>query len=121
MKKHSLFRSFGYALRGIKFTLKNERNFQIELFAFLLNVLLIFWLPLKSWEIVAILGACFLVLVAELINTAIEKLCDFVQPTYHIKIKMVKDISAGAVLITAFMALILGIIIYFPHLKSWIF
>ncbi len=55
-----------------------------------------------------------MVLVAESLNTGIEKLCDFVHPDYHKKIGFIKDISAGAATFAAIIAVIIGLIIYLP-------
>jgi diacylglycerol kinase (ATP) len=58
-----------------------------------------------------------MVLVAESLNTAIEKLCDFVHPDFHKRIGFIKDISAGAATFAALIAVIIGILIYFPKLS----
>lgn len=67
-----------------------------------------------EWLIQSLMIA--VVLVAESLNTAIEKLCDFVQPNYDRKIKVIKDISAGAVGIAALISLVVGGIIYIPKI-----
>ncbi|GAB7086167.1 diacylglycerol kinase [Marinifilum fragile] len=67
-------------------------------------------------EIVAVLFSIGFVVVAELFNTAIENLCDFVQPNDHKQIKKIKDISAAAVLLSAITAFLIGFIIYLPRL-----
>lgn len=95
---------------------KSERNFQIEILALLVNVFLILYFELTVIGTTLILVVCFLVLVMEVMNTSIEKLADFVEPKYHPQIGIVKDISAGAVLLAAILALIVGFIIYRPYI-----
>lgn len=92
--------------------LKSERNFKIELLALLINLTLIVHLKLSTTDAAIIFGVCFLVLIAETINTAIEKLCDFVEPKLNEKIGLIKDLAAASVLIAAALAIIVGVLIY---------
>lgn len=115
MRKPSLYKSFGNAFRGIFFALQHERNFKIEISATLLNIALIFYLSLSTLQAFMVLMACALVLVAEAFNTALEKLCDVIQPEYDSRIKIIKDASAGAVLLATFFAVIIGFIVYLPY------
>lgn len=112
MKKPPLYKSVWNSVRGIIWMLKNERNFQLEILAFLVNLFLMVYLQLSTFDAVIIFLVCFSVLSLEIINTAIEKLCDMVQPEYDVRIKIIKDISAGAVLIAAISAVIAGFLIY---------
>lgn len=98
MKKQNLLNSFKNAFQGIKIIMKKERNFQIHLMGFFMNLGLIFLLALDTIEIVLILGVSFLVLITEIFNTVIERLCDIVQPNIDSRIGEIKDISAGTVL-----------------------
>ena len=63
-------------------------------------------------------AAIIFVIVAELFNTVIEHICDFIQPNYSKKIKIIKDISAAAVLISVLNAIIIGCIVFIPHLMG---
>lgn len=112
MRKPPLHKSFLNALRGVAAMIKTERNFQIELLAFFVNLLLIFYLQLNSTDAVLILLVSFAVLSAEIFNTAIEKICDIIQPDFDKRIGFIKDISAGAVILTTIAAVIVGVIIY---------
>lgn len=78
--------------------------------------LLGWFLEISSFEWLAQTLAIGLVLVAEGLNTAIEKLCDFVHQEWHTEIGRIKDIAAGAVTIAALVAIIVGLIIYLPRL-----
>jgi diacylglycerol kinase (ATP) len=114
MKK--FIRGFGYAFKGIGYSAKTQLNFRVHLVAMLLAVFLGYALHITVNEWQWIILCITLVLVAELFNTAIEFLTDLVSPNYNELAGHVKDISAGAVLITALFALITGIIIFLPKL-----
>jgi Diacylglycerol kinase len=105
--------SFKHALRGLKIVVKEEDNAKIHLGIGIIMYILSAVLKLKKMEIVAVLFSIGFVVVAELFNTAIENLCDFVQPNDH---KKIKDISAAAVLLSAITAFLVGLIIYLPRL-----
>ena len=92
--------------------LRTERNFQIEVFALIINLFLIVFLQLSQYDAAVILMSCFAVLSAEILNTAIEKICDIIQPEYDGRIKFIKDISAGAVLILAISSVFVGVLVY---------
>ena len=112
MKKPPFYKSLLYSIKGIFWMLKSERNFQLEVFALLINLFLIVYFKLNSTDVALILLVCFLVLIAETINTAIEKICDFVEPNFNKKIGLIKDIAAGAVILATFLSIIVGILVY---------
>lgn len=118
--KHHIFRSFGYAWKGIRSALRSERNFQFHLFTTLFVCLLGFILQLSTAEWVAIVLCIGLVLTAELLNTAIEKVVDLISPEWNEKAGCIKDIAAGAVLIASATALITGLIIFIPKFLAFI-
>lgn len=119
MRKPPLYKSFLYAMRGIGHMVKHERNFKIELAALALNIVLIFFLTVSPADASVLLLICSAVLAAELMNTAVEKLCDFIHPEFHVKIGLIKDISAGAVMLLALTALIIALIIYPKYLCEY--
>ncbi|MDR2206830.1 MAG: diacylglycerol kinase [Flavobacteriaceae bacterium] len=100
------------AIKGLIWILKNERNFQIEVFAFIINLFLIVFLKLSIVDSMLIFVVCFGVLITEIINTAIEKICDVVQPNYDERIKIIKDISAAAVVLSVVCAVTIGGLVY---------
>ncbi|PWN67542.1 diacylglycerol kinase [Chryseobacterium oncorhynchi] len=112
MQKPPLHKSFLNAFRGVFAMIKTERNFQIEFLAFLINVFLIFYLKLSNLDAAIILLASLGVLSAEIFNTAIEKICDIIQPNFDKRIGFIKDISAGAVVLVAAVSVVIGILIY---------
>ena len=115
MKK--LMRSFGYAFKGIGYAAKTQLNFRVHLIATTLACCLGYALNITTNEWLWLILCVALVLTAELFNTAIEFLTDLVSPGYNELAGHVKDISAGAVLVTAFFALITGAIIFLPRLQ----
>ena len=112
MKKPPFYKSLLYSIKGIFWMLKSERNFQLEVFALIINLFLIVYFKLNSTDIALILLVCFLVLIAETINTAIEKICDFVEPNFNKKIGIIKDISAGAVILATLLSIFVGVLVY---------
>jgi len=108
--------SFRYALAGIRLAWAGEMNFRIEVFCALL-VLAFGWLVrLSPVEFAIVVAGIALVLTAEVINTALEELCDKFQPSHDPHIARIKDLAAAAVLLASLGALIIGIIIFIPHL-----
>lgn len=120
MKKGNIKDSFRHAADGIIATTKNERNMRIH-WLILLAVLLagvILKLSKMEWMICILLFA--LVLAGELFNTAIEAVVDLIMPEENHLAKKAKDAAAGAVLILAIGAAIIGIIIFAPKILSFI-
>ncbi len=113
-------RSFGFAWAGLKFVFSTQRNFRIHLLMAALVILLGIGLHISTMEWLVVLICIAFVLFAELINTAIEKLCDVVQQEIHPQIKLVKDIAAGAVLASAVMSAVIGVIIFLPRIIYFI-
>ena len=104
--------SFKYALNGLWHLWKTEINFRIHIFASI-TVTTLGWLveiTRTKWLIIIICVG--IVLGAEAFNSAIERICDLVSPGKNIQIKIIKDISAAAVLIVSVMAAIIGLFIF---------
>ena len=109
-------KSFGYAFKGIASLIKKEHNAWIHCTAIGVVTLAGFYFGITptEWCIVVL---CFgLVLAAEGFNTAIERLVDLVSPEYHPIAGDVKDVAAGAVLICAIAAAIVGMIVFIPYM-----
>tara|TARA_Y100000034_G_scaffold137038_1_gene219131 strand:- start:58661 stop:59038 length:378 start_codon:yes stop_codon:yes gene_type:complete len=109
-------KSFKYAFKGFKLLLLKEGNFQVQFLVAIIAIVLGFVFDISSTEWMIQLGAIGLVLVAEGLNTSIEKLADFVHKENHPKIGVVKDISAGACLIASCIGLAIGLILYLPKI-----
>ena len=101
-----LFKSFRYAFRGLKYALKNEQNFQIEVLAGFFVVILMFLFPTRALEKIALFIVIFAILVIELINSMCERIVNMLKPRVHPYAQLVKDIMAAAVLLSSIGALI---------------
>ena len=107
-------KSIGYAFKGAILLLKTESSLKIQFVIALLVTAAGFIFDITSNEWVIQLLAIGMVMSTEGINTAIEKIADFIHPEYHNKIGLIKDIAAGAVFIASVFASIIGLIIYIP-------
>lgn len=109
-------KAFGYALTGLVVFFRHERNGQIQVtMAFIVVVLgIVLHVSKLDWMLLA--GCIALVLSLEMINSAIEKLCNLVHPTYHPAVKIVKDMTAGAVLWASAFSAIIGAVIFLPKI-----
>jgi len=111
-------KSFVPAYQGILFIIKNEKNTWIHLLASIVAVFLIFLLKLNYIESLFFLSAIFLVWIAEIFNSAIEYTLDFIHPANDSKIKIIKDISAAGVLLSAVYAVIVAIIMIISKIST---
>jgi len=110
----SRIQSFGYALKGWQELLTSEPNAVLHIIAAAIAVTLGWYLHINATEWLFVVLAIVLVFAAELFNTALEVLCNFVEPERHPQIKKIKDLSAGAVLMLSIGALLIGLIIFIP-------
>lgn len=107
-------KSFKYAVEGIFSAFKTELNMQVHLCMMMLVILcgIIFDITLDEWQLCIILFG--IVIGAEIFNTAIETVVDLVMPNINEKAKLAKDLSAGAVLVIAISAAVVGLTIFVP-------
>ncbi|HRU33186.1 MAG TPA: diacylglycerol kinase [bacterium] len=117
-KTRPLHESIDLAVDGIISALREERNFRIEIISAGAVVACGIILNLTRIELAILSLVIAVVLSAELFNTAIEKLLDMVNNNYDPKIKFIKDVSAGAVLLTAVFSVVVGYLIFYPHLET---
>jgi diacylglycerol kinase (ATP) len=110
-----LINSFGFAIRGFRAAISTQPNLRIHLVASLVVIALGFILSVTVLEWCVLLLCIGLVISAELFNTAIEKVVDMVSPEWNDKAGRVKDIAAAAVLVLAFISLVIGCIIFGKH------
>lgn len=111
--------SFRYALNGIVYALKTERNLRFHVFFAFLVVEVSFFFGLNKVEWAVVLFAIAAVISAELFNTAIENLVDMVSPEYREPAGKVKDIASGAVLFVVFIAVVIGLVIFCRISLPW--
>lgn len=111
-KKHQI--GFVYAWNGLVAAAKTEKNLQIHLIVAVLVVLAGFYFRVSVVEWTLLIIVIGFVLMAELTNTAIEKMIDYLKPEIHPVAMFIKDIAAGSVLIAAVTAVAIGIIVFIP-------
>lgn len=107
-------KSLKYAFKGFWLLIKTEASIKVQFILGILVTVLGLVMDLSTTEWLFQTLAIGLVLTSESLNTAIEKLCDFVNPNYNERIGFIKDIAAGAVTFAALFAIIIGLIIYLP-------
>ncbi len=107
-------RSFKHAVRGVRIFFGTTPNASIHLCAIVIVVFLGFYLEVSPLEWLSLVLVMGLVLVAEAFNTAIEIDINLTSPDYHPYARDTKDVAAGAVLITAMIAVIVGFIVFLP-------
>lgn len=112
-------RSFGYAWQGIRCCVGKEQNLSFHFIATVCVMVAGFCFGITRSEWMAIVICIGLVIAAELFNSAIERLVDLVSPQRHPVAGQVKDIAAGAVLVCALAAMVVGLIIFVPYLTRF--
>ena len=108
------------AINGMFFLLKNEEAIKVQSFVFLIIIALGFYFEISSKEWIIHIILIGFILTTEALNTVAEKICDLINPKYDERIKLIKDISAGAVSFAVLSSLIILLIIYFPYIKQLI-
>jgi diacylglycerol kinase (ATP) len=112
----ALIKSFAYAIEGIAFTVRTQRNMAVHVLAAIIVCGAGWLLEIRADDWRWLCVSIGLVWCAELINSAIEFLCDIVMPQHHESVKRAKDIAAGAVLVCALIAVIIGVLTFYPYL-----
>ncbi|MBE8715347.1 diacylglycerol kinase family protein [Sphingobacterium hungaricum] len=106
--------SFSYAINGLKTLWIEEHNARIHFFLAISVILMGLYFKITIYDWMAVFFAIGFVLVTEIINTAIENISDFISAERDNRIKKIKDISAGAVLISSITAFIIGLLVFAP-------
>jgi undecaprenol kinase len=117
MDFNKFFKSFHYALQGVKSAF-GEQNMRVHLLGAICALITAFLTKLSTLEWCILVLVIALVFAAEMFNTAIEKVVDLASPEFHPLAKAAKDIAAGAVLVIACMSVIIGILIFIPKWMS---
>ena len=117
MKIRSIIDSFNHAVTGIIMAMKTEKNLRFQYIAAIIVIIFSLFLDFTRLEFLILLFAISLVVVAEMVNTAIEKTIDLITKEYHPFAKIAKDIAAGAVLIAALNSLVVGYLLFFDRLN----
>jgi len=110
--------SFGFACNGLRILLKEEHNAWIHSISAIVAIIAGLFFQITTFEWVSIIFSIGFVICSELINTAIENMCDHITLEKHDTIKKIKDLSAASVFISAITALIVGLIVFVPKILS---
>jgi diacylglycerol kinase len=110
-----LIDSFKYAMNGLVIVFREERNFKIHIIASIVVIILAAYLEVSNQDFAILVIAIALVLIAEVFNTVVESILDFISPEYDFNVKKIKDLAAGAVFLAATFAIIIGVLVFSPH------
>ena len=110
-----LFKSFVYAFRGLFKTWREEQNLQIQSAAGLVVIFLGWYFKIENWEWLILILVIGLVILMELVNSAVERITDVLKPRLDSYVKEIKDIMAAAVMLASVIAVIIGLIIFLPY------
>ena len=113
-----LLKSFTYAFRGLGKTLKEEQNLQIQSIAGLVVIILGWYFRIEVEEWLILILVIGLVILMEIINSAIERITDVLKPRLDNYVKEIKDIMAAAVMLASVIAVTVGLIIFLPYLTQ---
>ena len=113
---HGFFASCGYAWRGISFAIRSQRNFRIHVIAAVLAVAAAVFFRFGQVKMILTLLTVSFVIVAELLNTALEFALDLVEAREHPVVKTAKDIAAGGVLLSVVVSVLIGLLLFGPPL-----
>lgn len=117
---HNIIKSFGYALSGLKGIILQERNFKIQMSLGVLAILLGLFVHLSLAEWLDLVIVITLVLVFELINTAIEEMVDLVSPEIREPARIAKDVAAATVLVASIGSIIVGSLLFLPKIATFL-
>ena len=116
MRERKFVESFNAAVEGFIYVLKTERNMRVHFLAAFFFILLGVYLNFSYLEMLALCVTVTLVLGSEMVNTAIELIVDMIKSDFHPVARVIKDVSAGAVLLTSINAIAVGYMLFFAKL-----
>lgn len=114
----TLINSLKYAWKGFSYAARHEQNFRIQLVASVFLLVAILAFDVSALEAVALILMALIVLILEILNTVVEKFIDLLQPRLHHYSQIIKDMMAAAVLLAAVGAVIVGGLIFYPHVAT---
>lgn len=117
MKIRGIINSFNYAVTGILQAMKTEKNLRFQYITAIAVILFSLFFDFSRLEFLILLVTIAFVLITEMLNTAIEKTIDIITKDYHPLAKIAKDVAAGAVLISAVNAIVVGYLLFFDRLN----
>lgn len=115
IRLNRLLKSYGYAIKGLFKTFREEQNLKIQILTSLIVLILGIYFSISRTEWAILTLVVCLVLTAEITNSAVERITDVLKPRINTYVKEIKDIMAAAVLLSSIAAVIIGVIIFFPY------
>lgn len=113
-------RTFGEACRhawnGVYFAVREEKNFRVQLLVYALALVLGIVVRLPAHDLALVVLVSSFILTLEMVNTALEALANIVNPAYQEGLRLVKDVSAGAVFVASAAAVVIGLLLFIPAL-----
>lgn len=114
-KRKSAFKA---AFEGLYQAFKSEAHLQLHLVIAVIVIAAGIYFSISKAEWFAVSICITLVVVLELVNSALEKMCDLYSKEFDLRIKYIKDVAAGAVLVTSIFAAIVGLVLFWPYIKQ---
>ena len=111
-------KSVSHALRGIMVVFRSEQSFRLQLTATVIVLALAAWFRISFYEWIVLVLLIGSVLSLEIINSIFERIVDSFKPRIHPMVRDIKDIMAGAVLVVSIIALVVGLMIFYPHASA---
>jgi len=118
LRNGSIISSFKTAWKGVCTVLIHEQGFKYMLLVTAMVVIMMFYFPTSRTEKAVLLAMIFSVLILELINSVMERFLDFLQPAVDPRVQKIKDLLAAIVLLVSSGAAIIGILIFWPHIRT---
>jgi diacylglycerol kinase len=118
IKIRRLLKSFTYSFKGLRKIIQEEQNLKIQLIFGLIAAILGITFQVSRTEWMVLIISSTLVIFAEVLNSAVERVTDVLKPRINDYVKEIKDIMAAAVMISAISSVIIGIIVFYPYLKN---
>src|SRR3990167_6269503 len=119
IRLNRLFKSYGYALKGLIKTFREEQNLKIQTLASLMVLILGLYFNISRLEWAILILVICLVLIAEITNSAVERITDVLKPRINTYVKEIKDIMAAAVLLSSIAAMAVGLLIFLPYVYKY--
>jgi len=116
IKFRRLFKSFRYAIKGFVKIFKEEQNLQIQSLAGVIALFLSWYYQITKNELIIVILLIGLVVLMEIINSAIERVTDILKPRINVFVMEIKDIMAAAVMLASLISIIIGLIIFVPYI-----
>lgn len=121
LKLYGLSDSFNYAVEGLVHALKTQRNMKIHFFIAFFVLLASLFIDISKIELIIVFFSITLVITMELLNTAVEIIIDMISSEYRLRARIAKNISAGAVLMSAINALVVAYLVFLDGIRSFSF